>query len=159
MRGDEWLRFRVGQGRLTFGAKALLGVGWFFVVYAIRFVVTLLIEPQVNPVKHFPVVTVSHKIILPMSPQLLAILRTVVPHAAEGITGVTVLLLPGIFGFLVWELKENWRLYEANRRPDLEPVVVGHHGETMARLLRPGFHSGDDPQAVRPPAQGQSLGL
>ena len=28
---------------------------------------------------------------------------------------MVLLLLPGVFGFLVWELKENWRLYEANR--------------------------------------------
>ena len=47
-----------------------------------------------------------------------------------------------MFGFLVWELKENWRLYEANRPRNLLPVMVGYKGETMIRLLRPGFHSG-----------------
>ena len=46
--------------------------------------------------------------------------------------------IPGIFGFLAWELKENWRLYAANRPPRLKPVVLGHHGETMRGLLRPG---------------------
>src|SRR5690606_5317120 len=54
--------------------------------------------------------------------------------------------IPGIFGFLVWELKENWRLYAANRRRTLGPVAVGHHSETMARLLKPGFHSGTVPK-------------
>ena len=39
-------------------------------------------------------------------------------------------LIPGIFGFLVWELKENWRLYGANRPRQLKPVPIGHHGET-----------------------------
>ena len=53
--------------------------------------------------------------------------------------------IPGIFGFLVWELKENWRLYAANRRRELGPVKIGSHGENMARLLRPGFHSGTLP--------------
>jgi hypothetical protein len=43
---------------------------------------------------------------------------------------------------LVWELKENWRLYAANRAPKLLPVHVGRHAETVGRLLRPGFHSG-----------------
>jgi hypothetical protein len=55
-------------------------------------------------------------------------------------------LLPGIFGFLVWELKENWRLYAANRPADLQPVLIGHHGETMARFLRRGLHSGTLPK-------------
>src|SRR5205814_9702877 len=54
--------------------------------------------------------------------------------------------LPGAAGFLVWELKENWRLYRANRRNALGPVIIGHHGETMSRLLRPGFHSGTLPK-------------
>ena len=56
------------------------------------------------------------------------------------------LLLPGVFGFLVWELKSNWRLYEANRPEALGPLVVGGHGETVVGLLRPGFHSGTLPK-------------
>jgi hypothetical protein len=46
----------------------------------------------------------------------------------------------------VWEFKENWRLYRANRPRDLRPEVIGHHGETMLRLLKPGFHSGTLPK-------------
>ena len=49
--------------------KGLSAFVWFFVTYLVRIYVNLLIEPQVNPIKHFPVVTVSHKIILPMSPR------------------------------------------------------------------------------------------
>jgi hypothetical protein len=59
---------------------------------------------------------------------------------------VTLGLLPNAFGFLFWEMKENWRLYRANRRPGLGPVPVGGHGETVAQLLRPGFHSGTVPR-------------
>jgi hypothetical protein len=54
--------------------------------------------------------------------------------------------LPGVFGFLVWELRSNWRLYEANRPESLGPVAVGSHGETVIRFLRPGFHSGTLPK-------------
>ena len=54
--------------------------------------------------------------------------------------------LPGLAGFIVWELKENWRLFEANRPRNLRPVMIGHHGETMRRLLLPGFHSGTIPK-------------
>src|SRR5262249_35274666 len=54
--------------------------------------------------------------------------------------------IPGAAGFLVWEFKENWRLYRANRPRTLRPEVIGHHGETMLRLMKPGFHSGTLPK-------------
>ncbi|WP_435011195.1 hypothetical protein P12x_002496 [Tundrisphaera lichenicola] len=144
---DEWLRFRAGQGPIAMAAKGVLGVAWFLITYVVRFCVTLLVEPQVNPIKHFPVVTVSHKIMLTQA--------FAIEAAATGLfgrerglalAGTFMLLMPGVFGFLVWELKENWRLYEANRPRSLRPVVIGHHGETMARLLKPGFHSGTIPK-------------
>lgn len=147
---DEWLRFRSGQRRELLVVKAVLGFVWFFIAYLVRIYVNLLIEPQVNPIKHFPVVTVSHKIILPLSKTLTFLIATpLLPLGnvvAYFIAGATVLLLPGVFGFLVWEMKENWRLYEANRPESLRPVIVGEHGETMSRLLRPGFHSGTVPK-------------
>jgi hypothetical protein len=58
----------------------------------------------------------------------------------------TYFLLPDVFGFLVWELKENWSLYRANRPVALRPVPIGRRGETMRRLLQPGFHSGTVPK-------------
>ena len=63
---DEWLRFRSGQGRAMLVSKAILGVAWFFAAYFVRFVVNLLIEPQVNPLKHFPWVTAAHKMLWPL---------------------------------------------------------------------------------------------
>ncbi|MBI3072445.1 MAG: hypothetical protein HYY84_10055 [Deltaproteobacteria bacterium] len=148
---DEWLRFRAGGRRSLIPLRATLGLIWFFLTYLIRIYINLLIEPQVNPIKHFPVVTVSHKIILPLTPQLIPIFSApFMPFGsafANTIGGATVVLLPGVFGFLAWELKENWRLYRANRSPHIKPVMIGSHGETMARLLRPGFHSGTIPKA------------
>ncbi len=158
---DEWLRFRSGQSNLTLVVKAALGVVWFYVSYLIRFALTVLIEPQVNPIKHFPVVTVAHKILIPMIPTLAAMLDSLMDRlvvrfhnpsldisrgTAVAIVTSVIWAVPGIFGFLVWELKENWRLYEANRPTRLRPVQVGRHGETMPRLLRPGFHSGTLPK-------------
>jgi hypothetical protein len=55
-------------------------------------------------------------------------------------------LIPGIFGFLAWELKENWRLYRANQSPTLDPEMIGGHGERMIHFIRPGFHSGTLPK-------------
>lgn len=144
---DEWLRFRAGESRLSATTKAVLGFVWFFVNYVIRFCVTLLIEPQVNPIKHFPVVTVSHKILLPLTPMLIKTLEPPLGTVWANTIGPTAILVaPGAIGFLVWELKENWRLYAANRPTTLRPVRLGHHNETMLQFLRPGFRSGTVPK-------------
>lgn len=141
---DEWLRFRGGDSQSSLAVKAILGLLWFPVAYVFRFVFYLLVEPQVNPVKHFPVVTVSHKVIWPMVPQLVEITGFSVWTVSTFINGI-----PGIFGFIAWELKENWRLYRSNRAPRLRPVTIGSHGESMRGLLRPGFHSGTIPKLFR----------
>ena len=145
---DEWLRFRSGDNRLSVFIK-LIGSGvWFFVSYVTAFVFTLLLEPQINPIKHFPVVTVSHKLLIPAGPMIVAQLSPYLGAAeANTIVWSTIWLIPGVFGFLVWELKENWRLYASNRARDLRPVPIGRRGETLLRLLRPGIHSGTVPKA------------
>lgn len=140
---EEWSRFRVRDHRLVKLFKFVTGSIWSLVSYFIVFAFTLLIEPQVNPIKHFPVVTVSHKLILPMYPILVKQLSPYMGLAwANTLVWGTIWMVPGVFGFLVWELRENWRLYAANRSKYLSSQPVGLHGETMTRLLRPGFHSG-----------------
>jgi hypothetical protein len=150
-RVDEWLRFRSGQSVIKLAVKGLLGTIWFLVTYILRLYVNLFVEPTTNPIKHFPVVTVAAKIILPFTP---AILEGVSGPASSlmgsamgnSFAAFTVLVLPGLAGFLVWELKENWKLYRATRSKVLKPLGIGHHGETMASFLRPGFHSGTIPK-------------
>ena len=61
---DEWLRFRGGESRLSLATKVVVGLVWRPVAYVLRFAVNVLIEPQINPIKHFPVVTVAHKLLL-----------------------------------------------------------------------------------------------
>ena len=144
---DEWSRFRSGESQVTFGIKAVFGVFWAAVAFVMTFAITLLIEPQINPIKHFPVVTVSHKILLPMEPMLQTQLTGALDEAtAHFVAVVIVTAVPGVFGFLVWELRSNWQLYAANRPKKLKPVIVGDHGETVIRLLKPGFHSGTLPK-------------
>jgi hypothetical protein len=146
---DEWLRFKSGEGRLSLAIKCVLAPVWYTLTYVIRFAINLLIEPQINPIKHFPVVTVSHKLLLPTIPMFASFLQTAMDlHKSTAFTLATVIItsIPGIFGFLVWELKENWKLYRANRSRTLKPVAIGSHGETMVRLLKPGFHSGTLPK-------------
>ena len=151
---DEWLRFKSGETIVTLALKAVLGVVWSLIDFLVRVYVTLLIEPQVNPIKHFPVVTVSHKIILPITLWVQTEFGdSLAPFVGTGISNFvifsTMFLLPGVFGFLVWELKENWRLYDANRSQGLPRVIIGSRGETLPRLLRPGFHSGTLPGLFR----------
>jgi hypothetical protein len=168
---DEFLRFRPGDRRAAIAAKTILGLPWGALTYVLRFYVNVLLEPKYNPVKHFPVVTVGHKIILPISLNLIdSLSQPLMPlgaTAAKTIAGTTVFLLPGLFGFLAWELKENWRLYRRNRAANLRPVIVGSHGENVLRLLRPGFHSGTVPKifaklrraARRPPGANRERAL
>jgi hypothetical protein len=144
---DEWFRFKSGESQAMLWLKAVLGMPWAIARFVVAFLVTVLVEPQINPIKHFPVVTVSHKVILPMQPalasQLVPLFGAVL---ANTVAGMTVLLLPGVVGFLVWELRGNWRLYAVNRRRELRPVVVGSHGETLVRLMKLGIHSGTLPR-------------
>jgi hypothetical protein len=147
---DEWLRFRGGQKRSSLIGKAILGLVWFVVAYAVRGIVVVFVEPTFNPIKHFPTVTVTAKLMLPFAPDWVpafgAPLAVFGPWVANSFGTVVFLLLPGLAGFLVWEFKENWRLYAANRPRSLRSVMVGSHGETLSRLLRPGFHSGTLPK-------------
>ncbi|MGD0898238.1 MAG: hypothetical protein ABR915_10410 [Thermoguttaceae bacterium] len=144
---DEWLRFKSGQSPTALLAKAALGAVWFWIAYVVRFLVNVVAEPQLNPIKHFPVVTVSHKIMLPQLGLLTHVLALTMNRELAGFLAFLITVsVPGICGFLVWEFRENWRLYAANRPKGLRPSLLGPHGETMPRLLRPGFHSGTLPK-------------
>src|SRR5262249_24862519 len=71
---DERLRFREGDSAFSFVLKCVLGVFWFAISYVIRFIWLLFVEPQINPIKHFPVVTVGHKLSLLLLPMAAALL-------------------------------------------------------------------------------------
>lgn len=151
---DEWLRFHNQESVFSLTAKAILGFFWSVISFLIRIYINLLIEPTLHPVKHFPVVTVAHKIFLPalliLAVKMRAFLSTYMNEAlAMSITSFNIVFLPGFFGFAVWELKENWRLFRQNRWKNLSAMPVGSHGETIERLLRPGFHSGTLPKLFR----------
>jgi hypothetical protein len=148
---DEWLRFKAGQSKLTLVIKGVLATLWFFVTYFLRIYINLMIEPMVNPIKHFPTVTVAGKLMVPFYQPVAHGIR----GALQPLTGsafaasfgtFTSVMIPGFAGFLLWELKENWRLYAATRPDELRPVSIGHHGETMVGLMKLGFHSGTIPK-------------
>ncbi|MBW2454419.1 MAG: hypothetical protein JRI68_07905 [Deltaproteobacteria bacterium] len=151
-RVDELIRFRAGQGPVMIVVKGAVGFVWGIFAYFVRLYVTLLVEPEFNPLKHFPVVTVAHKLMLPitLSPAVLAAFQAPLspfgPIVAGAVAGVTIFLLPSVFGFLAWELKENYKLYRASRPDRLDPAPVGPHGETMRGLLVAGLHSGTLPK-------------
>jgi hypothetical protein len=142
---DEWLRFRSGEGRVALAVRTVLGVLWFPISYVARFYMVVLIEPGINPIK-FPISSVAAKFIYPLSAKLVYEMTTEAPLLVSVIVASTFWLLPDAFGFLFWEMKENWSLFRANRSPNLRPALVGTHGETVRRLLQPGFHSGTLPK-------------
>jgi hypothetical protein len=150
-RVDELLRYRSGQSNVKLVLKGVLSVFWSVIAYVLRLYVDLFIEPTTNPIKHFPVVTVAAKILIPFTP---AILSGVAGPASKllgsaignSFAAFTVIVIPGLAGFLVWELKENWKLYKAARAKTLGPISIGQHGETMVGFLKPGFHSGTIPK-------------
>lgn len=151
-RVDEAVSHHRGEGRGVMAVKAAIGPLWGILSYFIRFYAAVLVEPQINPIKHFPVVTVSHKLMLPFLPALttgmLTLLDPILPQFISlPLVTITILLLPGLFGFLAWELRENWKLYRANHPDRVQPAHFGPAGETLYTLLRRGFHSGALPKA------------
>jgi hypothetical protein len=164
---DEWLRFRTGDSTYSMVVRAILGVLWYPVSFVARLYLVVLIEPGFNPIKA-PLSILFAKIVYPLLLTGLpegASLRETANYMAEWwadplmrwmdpswawalawVIGMpTLWLLPDACTFLFWEMKENWRLYRANRPKSLRPVMIGYHGETMLQLLRPGFHSGTIP--------------
>ncbi len=147
---DELLHFYRDDSALIVGLRAVLGLGWAVVAYVIRLYVTLFVEPELNPLKHFPVATVAHKMFLPLYGRMLSVATTVFSPFGSiiggAMAGITVFIFPSVSGFLAWELKENYRLYRDSRPERLMPTRIGPHGETMRGLLVAGVHSGTMPK-------------
>ncbi|MFT7621109.1 MAG: hypothetical protein ACI9WU_000270 [Myxococcota bacterium] len=139
---DEYLRFREGDPRLALVSKLILGSAWAVLTWAFQLVIDLFVEPQINPIKHFPIVTVSHKVLLSQTTVFTAIMGT-------GPAAIFLTVAPGFVGFLAWELTANWRLYDSGRPARVPLARIGSHGETGPGLLVPGFHSGTIPTQYR----------
>lgn len=149
-RVDEWLRFRGGETDFQIFVRSVATLVWLPISYLARFNLVVLIEPCFHPLK-FPVVTVATKFYIPFVPVIRAALMSwALPLLgwvlAEIVVWWIVFWLPDAFGFIFWEMKENWSLFRANRRQTIEPVPIGTHGETIRGFFQPGFHSGTLPK-------------
>lgn len=151
---DEWLRFRGGDSQLSLVVRTVASLIWAPVAFLIRFFLVVLIEPGYNPLKA-PVSYMAAKIMVPVYVELgkwlYDFLSPVKDHPI--LYWPLYLFLAGViwhlcdvFGFLFWEMKENWALYRANRGKTVRPAAIGTHGETVRGLLQPGFHSGTVPR-------------
>ncbi|RME85665.1 MAG: hypothetical protein D6785_04145, partial [Planctomycetota bacterium] len=152
----EYLRFIQGERRDIRISKALALMIWLPLSYILTLYILLFIEPQINPLK-FPIVSITFKIFA-VNPDLYvklihlfdSTLVLILPKKiAYGLAYMTAFFFTGIFGFLAWELQENWKLYKRNNPHKIQPVIIGSHGETMIQLLRKGFHSGTLPKLYR----------
>jgi hypothetical protein len=120
-RTDEAIRYRGGHGRWTRHAEAWIALFAFLVGYVFRFLFRLSIEPTMNPLKHFPVVTVAGKLSMTgLFPLMVVGLRSVVPIGWAGTLALPICLfiVPGMAGFLAWEMRTNWSLYQRGLPPD-----------------------------------------
>lgn len=152
---DEWLRFRGGESNLSVAVRSIAALIWMPISYLARFNLVVLIEPCFNPLK-YPIVFVATKFYLPFYPFVLKSLTAfltvpflptpIATFVAFSIAAWISFWLPDVFGFIFWEMKENWSLFRANRRQTVEPVPVGVHGETIRGYFQPGFHSGTLPK-------------
>jgi hypothetical protein len=148
--GDEWLRYRGAARRWAERVRAFAGLVWFVVGYGLRFALRVVVEPSVNPIKHFPVVTVAGKVSIATGvPVLIALsFARVTSEALAATLGFVlgVLVLPGICGFVAWEVRYEWQLFGLGRPRRLPAAAVGPHRESLARLLLPGVYSGAVPR-------------
>lgn len=163
---EDWLRLRGTAGPVAATVRAVAGLAWMPFAFLIRFYTVVLIEPMLNPLK-LPLSILFAKFIYPLLLLFPAVLQPdpdpssvlgyrsplvgsladylSMPGAWLLVMG-TLWLLPDACTFLFWEMRENWRLYRANRPAVLRAVHVGDHGETMRGLLHWGFHSGTVPR-------------
>lgn len=162
-RGEDWLRLRGSSGPFAIVVRVVAGLIWMPFAFLIRFYTVVLIEPMVNPLK-LPLSLLFAKVVYPlllMMPgilvednSLLGYRSPLADELAQYLTKPgawvlimgTIWLLPDACTYLFWEMRENWRLYRANRPAALGSVMVGSHGETMPGLLYWGFHSGTVPK-------------
>ena len=165
-RVEDWLRLRGRTGPLAVAVRAVAGLIWMPFAFLIRFYMVVLIEPMINPLK-LPLSILFAKFVYPLL--LLAGSGAILKEDPTSVLGYTsplvgqlsaylsepgawllvmgtLWLLPDACTFLFWEMRENWRLYRANRPDALRPVPVGDHGEPVRGLLHWGFHSGTVPR-------------
>jgi hypothetical protein len=163
-RAEDWLRLRGKAGPFAVAVRAVAALAWMPFAFFIRFYTVVLIEPMLNPLK-LPLSILFAKFVYPLllmfgsvlqrdPTSLLGYSSPLVNELAGYLTEPgawllvmgTLWLLPDACTFLFWEMRENWRLYRANRPALLKPVHVGAHGETVRGLLHWGFHSGTVPR-------------
>jgi hypothetical protein len=149
---DEWLRFRGGDSRWSLVMRTVASLFWAPVAFFVRFFMVVLIEPGYNPLKA-PISLLAAKVMAPLSfwlsntyaPALVADWPTPLRQIAVAVLIAVIWHLCDVFGFLYWEMKENWALYRSNRGRLIRPAGIGSHNESMRAFLVPGFHSGTVP--------------
>src|SRR5262249_47471663 len=116
---DDWLRFRSGDSQASLVLRTILGVLWYPISYLARFSMAVPIGTGINPIK-FRISSLAYKSMLPFQLSLPEWCAEPLRHVFGEVLGITIAagtiwLLPDAFGFLFWEIKENWSLYLANR--------------------------------------------
>mgnify|MGYP001604647700 FL=1 len=139
---DEWLRFRKGEGRLMLVLKSILAPLWAPIGYLLRFAFDTVVEPRINPIKYVSAVMIVDKLTIPLTPQgyvyFFSLFEPLGVFWARTLAWFFLYAIPAFIGFFIWELKENWRLYRANRPATLHVQAMKLHGKTLPQILKGG---------------------
>jgi hypothetical protein len=131
---EEGLRPRSGDGLAVCAARKVLGLLWGPVDWLVRFYLVVLIEPGFNLVKA-PLAMLAAKFIYPL------VYAAGLPDWLAGLLGegwvpwffvaTNLWLLPDALVFVAWEAKDNWKLYRAGRRADVDIVSAANTVSTF----------------------------
>ena len=92
-RVEEGLMHHLHEPIGGFLVKALAAPLWVLAESLLQFYITVLVEPQVNPVKHFPVVTVGHKLMLPFLPSTTAFMLQLTGSVLPGVITIPLVII------------------------------------------------------------------
>lgn len=138
---DERLRYRKGDTHLSVAFKFLSMPFWLPTRYLARMFYTTCVDPRLNPAK-LGITIMSDKVLSPFTYGLLVPLESwfniVLIKEVSAPLALIVSFLPAAFlTFIIWELKENRKLFFLNRPPEITAAPITKQGQTLSDILNP----------------------
>jgi hypothetical protein len=139
---DERLRYRKGDHKLSMVAKIVMTPLWLPTRYIVRMFYMTCIDPRLNPAK-LGIVFAADKVLSPFTfalfkPMSESLERWVALPIVPEIAASLLTFAPAAFvTFVIWELKENRKLFISNRPREMKTMPMTEQGQTLAELLNP----------------------
>ncbi|MDF1667619.1 MAG: hypothetical protein P1V97_38130, partial [Planctomycetota bacterium] len=138
---DERLRYRTGDTKISIAFKCLSMPFWLPTRYLARMFYTTCVDPRLNPAK-LGITIMSDKVLSPFTYGLLVPLEgwfnILLIKEVSAPLALVVSFLPAAFlTFVIWELKENRKLFFLNRPPEITAAPITKQGQTLSDILNP----------------------